>query len=117
PYHDLYFVDSRTAKRDVRLKESGRLIGFRFMGDDFPLTPTTAFYDWLYISALYPHRKWLERLHKWAGFTDIEFNPERSLNCQARSFATFISLEKRNILEETIKSFNNFRSLLQGAAI
>lgn len=117
PYYDLYLADSRAAKKDTRLRESGRLIGFRFREHDYPLSPTTAFYDWLYINALYPHREWLKRLHTCVGFTDIEFNPERSLNCQARSFATFIALEKRGLLEKTVQSFDFFRNLLQNAAI
>ncbi len=33
--------------------------------------PRRCFYDWLYITAL----------HECAGFTDINFNPERSINC------------------------------------
>lgn len=117
PYYDLYCVDSRTAKKDARLRESGRLIGFQFEGRNYPLSPTTVFYDWLYINALYPHREWLKRLHKCVGFTDIEFNPQRSLNCQARSFATFIALEKRGLLEKTVGSFDLFKNLLQGASI
>ena len=47
PYTDLYSVDVRTAKRDPRLKESGRLTGFLFEGFKFPLEPKTVFYDWL----------------------------------------------------------------------
>src|SRR5262249_26969754 len=84
PFVDLYFSSSKEAKNDSRLKNSGKLVSFRFQGQDFPLSPTTAFYDWLYISALFPHREWLQRVQRCAGFTDIEFNPERSLNCQAR---------------------------------
>jgi hypothetical protein len=61
--------------------------------------------------------EWLKRLYNRVGFTDIEFNPERSLNCQARSFATFVALEKRGILDETIHSFDRFRSLLETVAI
>src|SRR5688572_17405993 len=58
---------------------------FRFNGYSFPLEPKTVFYDWLYINAIYPHREWLQRPCKDAGFTDIEFNPSKSINCQARS--------------------------------
>jgi hypothetical protein len=112
PYTDLYWVDSREAKRDPRLKNSGRLVGFRFEGRDFPISPTTAFYDWLYLRALYPHREWLKRLQECAGFTDIEFNPNRSLNCQARSFAAFISLQKRGRLDEAMSSFESFENFL-----
>jgi hypothetical protein len=117
PFVDLYWKDSREAKRDDRLKRSGKLIGFKFEGKDFPTSPTTVFYDWLYFKALYPHREWLKRRDEWAGFTDIEFNPERSINCQARSFAAFVSLQKRELLEKAVSSFENFRSLMQSAAI
>jgi uncharacterized protein DUF6977 len=117
PFVDLYWKDSREAKRDDRLKRSGKLIGFKFEGEDFPTSPTTVFYDWLYFKALYPHREWLKRRDEWAGFTDIEFNPERSINCQARSFAAFVSLQKRDLLEKAVSSFENFRSLMQSAAI
>lgn len=32
-------------------------------------------------------------------FTDIEFNPQKSINCQAYSIALFVALTKRNLLE------------------
>jgi len=117
PFADLFFVTSREAKGDPRLKHCGKLVGFNFQGKSFPLSPTTVFYDWLYMMALFPHRDWLKRLQKCAGFTDIEFNPDRSLNCQARSLATFISLEKRNILDEAMQSFENFRELETASSI
>ena len=112
PYTDLYEMDPRTAKRDPRLQESGRLIRFEFEGHTFPLQPTTVFYDWLYLTAIYPHREWLkDRLTdkvNYAGFTDIEFNPNRSINCQARSCALFISLMQNGSLEHAIKSPQSF---------
>jgi hypothetical protein len=112
PYADLYEVDARTAKRDPRLKESGRLIRFEFDGHTFPLVPPTVFYDWLYLTAIHPHREWLaERLTqdgKFAGFTDIEFNPSKSINCQARSCALFVALIKRELFEAAIQSPDSF---------
>lgn len=117
PFVDLYWLTSREAKRDPRLKESGKLVGFRFEGEDYPTSPASVFYDWLYFKAIYPHRDWLKRRHEWAGFTDIEFNPERSLNCQARSFAAFISLQKRGELEDVLSSFEKFRGVMQASAI
>lgn len=117
PFVDLYAATSRDAKLDPRMKESGRLIGFRLQGQSYPLTPKSAFYDWLYITALYPHQEWLKRLHKLAGYTDIEFNPQRSVNCQARSFATFIALQKRGYIKEALKSFASFRECLQRSSV
>jgi hypothetical protein len=117
PFVDLYWKTSREAKRDERLRQSGRLIAFKFDGETYPTSPATVFYDWLYFKALYPHREWLKRRIEWAGFTDIEFNPERSLNCQARSFAAFISLQKRNQLDTVVSTFQNFKSVMQSASI
>lgn len=115
PFTDLYAVHPREAKKDQRLRESGRLVEFRFDSAAFPLNPKTAFYDWLYISALYPHRDFLQRLYVYAGFTDIEFNPEKSINCQARSCATLVALMKRGILDSAMQLPQDFISALQPA--
>lgn len=111
PYTDLYSVDVRTTKRDPRLKESGRLTGFLFEGFRFPLEPKTVFYDWLYINTIRPHRDWLKRLDRYKGFTDIEFNPSKSINCQARSCALFVSLMHMDLLDDSIRSPEIFIAL------
>ena len=113
PYTDLYEVDPREAKRDLRLTNSGYLIRFEFEGTKFPLQPTSVFYDWLYLTAIYPHKDWLEwRIASeectYVGFTDIEFNPNKSLNCQARSCALFVSLLKSNLLDDAMRSPETF---------
>jgi hypothetical protein len=112
PYGDLYHAEPRAAKRDPRLNESGRLVGFRFDDFSFPLEPRTVFYDWLYVRAIFPHREWLARLHRYAGFTDIEFNPSRSINCQARSCALFVALLSRELLTEALQSPTDFIDLM-----
>jgi hypothetical protein len=118
PYTDLFELEARTAKRDVRLQESGRLIRFEFGGHTFPLSPPTVFYDWLYLTAIYPHRAWLkDRLtehEKFAGFTDIEFNPSKSINCQARSCALFVTLLKRELFDKVIQSPESFIEAMKG---
>lgn len=117
PFTDLYSVDSREAKRDPRLQTSGNLVAFIFQGIEFPLFPKTAFYDWLYIRAIFPHREYLARLHAYAGFTDIEFNPEKSLNCQARSCATFVALDINGMLAESIESLQSFIEVLRPGSV
>jgi hypothetical protein len=114
PYTDLYTVeDVRDAKRDLRLKESGPLKGFQFENYWFPPEPKTAFYDWLYITALYKHREWLRKyIFRYAGFTDIEFNPERSINCQARSCALLVTLIRNDWLDHAVSSPGAFIRLL-----
>ena len=112
PFTDLYTKDAREAKRDPRLNQSGKLTGFEFDGFSWPLEPKTAFYDWLYVTFLYGWREWAQKLNSYAGFTDVEFNPHRSINCQARSCALFLSLMNRNLLEGAIKSPSDFINLL-----
>jgi len=112
PYTDIYMKNSREAKQDSRLKSSGNLIEFNFMGLKWPIVPKTSFYDWLYIKALYPHQEYLKRLYEYKGFTDIEFNPEKSINCQARSCALLLSLMKLNLLHNAMKSKDMFIKLV-----
>lgn len=108
PFIDLYKADALQAKIDPRLKESGSLIAFEFEGVRWPLEPKTVFYDWLYARSLYPHQEWARKLHAYDGFSDIEFNPFRSINCQARSVALFLSLLKRGALDDAVRSSSSF---------
>lgn len=108
PFTDIYGKDSRGAKKDERLRESGQLIGFNYFGQEWPLVPKTAFYDWLYLNALQLHQDYLARLFKYKGFTDIEFNPAKSINCQARTCALLISLLKLNLLDDALISQRDF---------
>ena len=104
PFTDLYTAEPRAAKKDPRIRTSGCLVEFRYNGVTFPLKPKTAFYDWLYITALSPHHKYLQCLEEYAGFTDIEFNPSKSVNCQARSCAMLAAMIKKDILQSSIQS-------------
>lgn len=114
PYRDLLNKSSRDAKKDPRLKESGRLIAFDAMGRRFPLTPQTYFYNWLYINALHRHPELTEPLAKYTAFTDIAFNPERSLNCQACAAAIYVSLRRNGVLEEALRDAESFLRVVYG---
>ena len=116
PYHELYSVSSREAKTDERLKNSGELIAFNFCGEDFPTEPKTAFYDWLYMTALYQKKiDLVKELEVFQGFSDIVFNPNRSLNCQARAAALFVSLSKNGLIDEQIfRNKDHYLALITG---
>jgi hypothetical protein len=102
PFVDLLNVKSIEAKRDPRLTQHGRLVKFRFFGVDWPLVPRTAFYDWLYINALHKRPELAEQVLTYRAFSDIAFNPERSINCQAYAAALYVSLQKRELLTEEL---------------
>ena len=110
PYTDLLKSNSISAKRDKRLKDSGRLLAFRFFGKDFPITPLTFFYDWIYINALAATPALSSVLNQYNGFSDIEFNPKKSINCQARSAALYCSLISHKRLESALTNPDDFMS-------
>ncbi len=109
PYTDLYRMSSVEAKKDPRIKESGELIGFNYFGMRWLLEPKTVFYDWLYLTALHRHAEYIRTaLSHYKGFTDIEFNPKKSINCQARSCALLLSLIELHVLNDVLQSPSNF---------
>ena len=114
PFVDLYHVEPRTARKDQRLRASGALVGFVFFEETWSLDPRTAFYDWIYLSALARSGDLAAHVADFQAFTDIEFNPERSVNCQARSVARFASLAARGVLEEALATRSLFVSLYGG---
>jgi hypothetical protein len=115
PYIDLYYVSSRKAKTDERLRSSGRLIAFRFFQDEFPLDPPQAFYDFLYLTALQQHPNLASILLRYNSFSDIAFNPKRSINCQARSAALYVSLHRKNIdIRELLENKSYYLHFVSG---
>ena len=96
PYSDLMYKDSLSAKRDYRLKESGPLTGYKLFNTEFPLYPEKYFYSWLYINTLIKNIEHNKSIHdgiiQFDGFTDIEFNPKKSINCQAYTLALYVSI-------------------------
>jgi hypothetical protein len=112
PYVDLLEKTSREAKKDIRLKESGNLIKFVFFSREFSLKPRTLFYDWLYINALNQNETLADEVLKYSGFTDIEFNPKKSINCQAYSAALFVSLSYASLLKDALESPEVFIDVL-----
>jgi hypothetical protein len=99
-------------KSFVRTLDQEAVIGFRFGGRTWGPETKTAFYDWLYLralTALLAERPQLvAELGDFAGFTDIEFNPKRSLNCQARSCALFVALAGSDRLQQLVAHPDEF---------
>ncbi len=117
-YTDLYAVESIKAKKDTRLRESGDIIGFEFEGNFWENEPKTAFYDWMYINALYHNnRDIVEELLEYDVFSDIEFNPKRSINCQARTCAILVSLVNLNLIDEALSSPASFKEIIYNRSL
>lgn len=114
PYLDLYSKTSREAKKDPRIRSSGELLFFQFFNRTFELEPKTLFYDWLYINALSTNIELSSKVLDYDAFTDIEFNPEKSINCQARSVALYVSLYKLDLLDVALSSIEKYTGVING---
>ena len=112
PYKDLLEVSSREAKKDERLKNSGRIVGFSINGNVFKTEPKTYFYNWLYINTLHLYEELTQQLVEYDAFTDIAFNPQKSINCQAEAAAIYVSLYRQGLLQEALKDKDSFLSVV-----
>lgn len=105
-------LDPFKAKKEIRRLGQSPIVAFRFLGRDFPLEPVNAFYDWLYIRAIVPHEKWIRDNLHFAAYSDIEFTPNKSINCQGRAVAEFHALSMRGEAVTCVRDFEKFRGML-----
>ena len=96
PNTDLYEKEPIEAKKDERVKRSD-LKEFSFFGEKFSLE--FDFYSWLYFIALNQNKDLTRMILEYQAFTDIEFNPQKSLNCQAFSAALYSAMIKNELLD------------------
>jgi hypothetical protein len=116
PFRDLLDAVPGDAKRDERLRTSGRLISFDLEGQRWSSEPVTAFYDWIYIKALDAHPILADAVIRYDAFTDIAFNPAKSFSCQARAVALYVALRRRSKLNAALGSQETFLRLLNHAS-
>lgn len=113
PYTELYEMSGRKIKKNLRLKKAGKITGFNLMGMKWDLKPETAFYDWLYIHALDQNPQLNNELIKYDGFSDIEFNPKKSINCQARSAALYVAFHKNDMLIKALSGKSVYLKMIE----
>ena len=110
-YDFLLGKSGREVKKYMKEHASGPLKCFRYQGIEYPLFPKSAFYDYIFIKALLANKDLCEELIKYDFFTDIEFNEKKSINCQARTCAIFVSLVKNGKIKNVIASFDTFKTI------
>lgn len=112
PYTDLQLVSPSQAKKDPRIRNSGRIIYFKFAGRLFCTEPKTYFYNWLYINTLHLHPELCCELLNFDAFTDISFNPQKSINCQAEAASIYVSLSKKGLIERALENKDAFLKIV-----
>lgn len=110
PYVDLLGTEPGKALKDARLENSGRQVHFLMENEQYPVSPNILFYNWLYIQALMEHPGLMRQMKDFDSFTDVEFNPAKGSNNQARACAIYTSLAKAGLLEKT-RDFESFKKL------
>lgn len=103
-------------------KNKIKLAHFHYKGEKFELNAgfknsASFFYDFLYFRALSENfsQNELKNLLKFSIFTDIEFNHQKSINCQARSCAFYHFALLNDKAEFYLKNKDNFKSLYKDA--
>jgi len=113
PHPELYTLDSREVRDAVKEAGDGfALEAFEMDGERWPLVPRTAFYDWIYLNALREHADLGDKLMEYDAFTDIKFNPKKSLNCQAAAAALYVSLRRAGKFEEAMRSKERYLEII-----
>ena len=100
PYTDLLTAPPRQVKKDERLITSGELISYNYFSLEWSVEPLTTFYDWLYVTALKQNTHLHDEVMQYQAFTNIEFNPKKSIHCSAYALAMFVALNKRQLLHD-----------------
>ena len=108
----LHLIDQMTSKELKKyigkLHQVDELVSFECFGQIFPLKPQTFFYNWLYINSLHKNQFLANQIINYDTFTDIEFNPNKSKNCQAEACSIYVYLYKSNLLDFALSSKENF---------
>ncbi len=117
PHTHLYdYQSGKDIKRYINELSDEPLVGFRFRDQEWDLEPVTAFYDWIYINALRQlsanDDSIEDQLSQFDAFTDIEFNPDKSFNCQARSCALYVALSEKGILGDALTGPKDFLTVI-----
>lgn len=113
-YLDILKMSPLDAKKDERLKNSGKLIGFKLGDINYPTEPKTFFYNYIYINALNQNEALAKAVLEYNAFTDINFNPKKSINCQAEAVAIYVSLSRRGSLQKALASRQDFLEQVYG---
>ena len=91
-----------------KVYKDSSIIGFKFHNTEFENNPYGMYYDYIYMVALYQNKDYHKLIKDYYLFTDLFFNPNKSLNTQARAAAIFKTLYDNNYLQ-LLKNVNEFK--------
>lgn len=108
-------VPSNEAKARIKkLNKVDRLVRFQLFKDSYGLEPKTYFYNWLYLRTLHKeeNQEIANEVLKYDAFTDIYFNPKKSINCQAEACSIYVALSRQGRLDEVLNGRETFKDIV-----
>lgn len=101
PYTDLWQLSHQKVQKDPRLHQSGRCIGYRLEGMDYPAEPHPyAFFNWLYCRALAQDPDRGQELLRYGAFSDLDLGSAKTdRNSPARAAAVYGGLKAAGRLD------------------
>lgn len=93
-----------------KVYNDNHITGFKFNNTVFENNPYGMYYDYIYMVALYQNKDYHKIIDDYYLFTDLFFNPNKSLNTQARAIAIFKTLYDNDCLKllESVKGFKEY---------
>ena len=114
PYPRLYTRPAREVRQAIKCHAGQALVAFDLHGVRWPLEPRQSFYCWVYCQTLHRNPRLAAALGSYDCFTDIEFNPSRSVNCQAYAVALYAALARTGRLKQALAAPAAFLALFGG---
>lgn len=94
--------------QNSKVFEDGKVTSFKYNDCVFENYPTGMFYDYIYMYAILQNKDLINQFVQYDIFSDIEFNPKKSINTQARAAAIFRTLYVNHSLN-IIKDQDEFK--------
>ena len=114
PFPDLYDKPSMIVRKALTPYADIPLRSFVWHDQLWPLEPKLAFYTWLYCRTLHhpQNRVLAEKLvsNGYTHFTDIEYNPRRTLNSQSFAVAYYLHLIRTGEADSQLATRESFLS-------
>ena len=115
PFPDLYDQSPMEVRSVLKTSAAIPLARFEYSDTSWPLLPRLAFYTWLYCHSLHQvHNRGLaDQLigEHYTHFTDIEYNPRRTLNSQSFAVAYYVHLRQTGQTDSVLANSESFLSV------
>lgn len=95
PHPEMYTRPGGEVKSELKAKTIGlKIVGYNFNGVTYPAEPKHDFYYNLVLRSFAEHPDLGNAVMDYDCFTDITFNPDKGINCQAAAIANYVYLRR-----------------------